>query len=205
MSNILGFIWKVDCNYNALRMGFLLHYGLCFCPTVATWPSVTSDVVAFDPKGGQQVYERDWSQKKALHVVVWIAEMFSDGTSLLSLLLIPLLCVLDRCFHCPSFSESIVVQYTQYVLNVAKIFLIKGGLVTGTQQDSPLGKALCTKLYQNFPCVVALIYFLDKRDAFILEERENLSKYLPFMCIILFFKVRGQLLLNKEWGNSFKK
>lgn len=39
--------------------------------------------------------------------MLWIEllKLVSDGTALHSLLLTPLLCVLDRCFHCPSFQN----------------------------------------------------------------------------------------------------
>ncbi len=103
------------------------------------------------------------------------------------------------------FSESIVVQYTQYGLNGSKIFLIKDGLVTGTPRDSPLGEALRTKLYQNFPCVVAPIYFSDKRNSL-----KNLSKYPPFMCIICssrledncYWKQRAMILSEISFGEE---
>ena len=143
--------------------------------------------------------------KKALHVLVWIAEIRLGWSSPA----LPVAYSSSLCTWSPLslslFLESIVVRYTQYGLNGSKIFLIKDGLVTGTLQDSPLGKALCTKLYQNFPCVVAPIYFSDKRNSLIFVGKGKNSQNTHLSCsLILFFKVGGQLLLNKEWGDSLK-
>lgn len=66
-----------------------------------------------------------------------LLKCFSDGTALHSLLLIPLLSVLDCFFHCPSFQNLLQCNTHNMALMDPKIFPIKDGLVTGTPQDNP--------------------------------------------------------------------
>lgn len=79
--------------------------------------------------------------------------------------------------------------------------MIQLGLAAGTLWDSPLGKAP-NHTKSSLICWPLFIYLMKEILSYCEKEEKNLLKCSPFMCIILFFKVIGQLSANKEWADS---